>query len=73
MTMEYSNNTILFYIYIYIYIYIYTGCYKGWWVSDCSKPCPATCVDRHCYPGNGNCVWGCTIGQDGDNCDRRNV
>ena len=38
---------------------LYTGCYKGWRESDCSKPCPATCVDGHCYPGNGNCVWGC--------------
>jgi hypothetical protein len=53
--------------------YIYIGCYKGWRGSDCSKPCPATCVDGHCYPGNGTCVWGCAIGQDGDNCDRRNV
>jgi hypothetical protein len=43
---------------------LYTGCYKGWWDSNCSKPCPATCVDRHCYPGNGNCVWGCNP----DNC-----
>ena len=38
---------------------LYTGCYKGWWGSDCSKPCPATCVVGHCYPSNGNCVWGC--------------
>jgi hypothetical protein len=38
---------------------LYTGCYKGWWGSDCSKTCPATCVDRHCYPSNGRCVWGC--------------
>ena len=43
---------------------LYTGCYKGWWGSKCSNPCPATCVDRHCYPGTGNCVWGC----DPDNC-----
>jgi hypothetical protein len=42
----------------------YTGCYKGWWGIDCSNPSPATCVDRHCYPSNGSCVWGC----DPDNC-----
>jgi hypothetical protein len=36
-----------------------TGCYKGWWGRDCSNPSPATCVDRHCYPSNGSCVWGC--------------
>ena len=51
--------------------YINIGCYKGWWGSECSDPCPATCVDRHCYPGNGSCVWGCTIGKDGDKCDKR--
>ena len=32
--------------------------------SDCSKPCPVTCVEGHCYPGNGSCVWGCNT----DNC-----
>jgi hypothetical protein len=26
--------------------------------NDCSKPCPVTCVEGHCYPGNGSCVWG---------------
>ena len=46
------------------YYYIYRGCYKDWWGNDCSKPCPAMCVDGHCYPGNGNCVWGCNP----DNC-----
>jgi hypothetical protein len=43
---------------------LYTGCHKGWWGIDCSNPSPATCVDRHCYPSNGSCVWGC----DPDNC-----
>jgi hypothetical protein len=43
---------------------LYTGCYKGWWGIDCSKPCPSTCVDGHCLPGNGNCVWDCNP----DNC-----
>jgi hypothetical protein len=38
---------------------LYTGCHKGWWGSDCSIPSPGTCVDRHCYPSNGSCVWGC--------------
>jgi hypothetical protein len=43
---------------------LYTGCYKGWWDSTCSTPCPVTCVDGHCYPGNGSCVLGC----NSDNC-----
>ena len=43
---------------------LYTGCYKGWWGSDCSNPCPATCVVGHCLPANGSCVWGCNP----DNC-----
>ena len=41
---------------------LYSGCYKGWWDSSCSKPCPPTCVERHCYPGNGDCVWDCNPG-----------
>jgi hypothetical protein len=49
---------------------LYTGCYKGWWGSDCSNPSPATCVDRHCYPSNGSCVWGCDpVNCLNDTCD----
>ena len=55
------------------YIYIYIGCYKGWWGSDCSTPCPINCTDGHCYPGNGSCFWDCKIGQDGDMCEKRKL
>ena len=37
----------------------YVGCYKGWWDTDCTNPCPVNCISGHCYPGNGSCVWGC--------------
>lgn len=50
---------------------LFIGCYKGWCGGECSTPCPVNCIDNHCYPGNGSCVWGCKIGQDGDMCDRR--
>ena len=46
------------------YAIYYTGCYKGWWGNNCSKPYPATCVVGNCDPGNGSCVWGCNP----DNC-----
>ena len=42
----------------------YVGCYKGWWDTDCTNPCPVNCISGHCYPGNGSCVWGCNP----DNC-----
>ena len=45
--------------------------YKCWWSGDCSTPCPVNCTDGHCYPGNGKCMLGCKIGQDGDMCDKR--
>ncbi|XP_052080668.1 plexin-B1-like isoform X9 [Mytilus californianus] len=35
------------------------GCPKKFWGSNCSTPCSKDCIDQHCYPGNGSCVWGC--------------
>ncbi|CAG2205746.1 unnamed protein product [Mytilus edulis] len=23
------------------------------------RNCPVECIDRHCYPANGSCIWGC--------------
>ncbi|CAG2233769.1 unnamed protein product [Mytilus edulis] len=45
------------------YIAIY-GCWKGTWGVNCTNACPANCLDNHCYPGNGSCIWGC----DSRNC-----
>ncbi|XP_063446685.1 uncharacterized protein LOC134726180 [Mytilus trossulus] len=45
------------------YIAIY-GCWKGTWGINCTNSCPANCIDHHCYPGNGSCIWGC----DSRNC-----
>ena len=33
--------------------------YRGFWGTDCSKPCPVNCISGHCYLGKGSCVWGC--------------
>ena len=55
----YSDFAVLELCHVEVY-----GCYKGWWGSACSKLCPATCVGGHCYPVNGNCMWGCNP----DNC-----
>jgi len=27
-----------------------TGCYKGWWGTNCSKSCPFYCISGHCTP-----------------------
>ncbi|XP_071132328.1 cell death abnormality protein 1-like isoform X1 [Mytilus edulis] len=44
------------------------GCWKGFWGENCTVPCPPTCIDQHCNPTNGSCVWGC----DSTNCMNRN-
>ncbi|XP_052059403.1 receptor-type tyrosine-protein phosphatase mu-like isoform X2 [Mytilus californianus] len=49
------------------YVEIY-GCWKGFWGENCTVPCPPKCIDQHCYPANGNCVWGC----DPTNCMSEN-
>ncbi|VDH90184.1 receptor-type tyrosine-protein phosphatase A [Mytilus galloprovincialis] len=35
------------------------GCRKNFWGRDCASNCSKRCIDQHCYPGNGSCVWGC--------------
>ncbi|VDH92722.1 Hypothetical predicted protein [Mytilus galloprovincialis] len=35
------------------------GCRKGFWGSNCEKVCSEYCTERHCYPGNGSCIFGC--------------
>ncbi|XP_052059414.1 receptor-type tyrosine-protein phosphatase kappa-like isoform X1 [Mytilus californianus] len=42
------------------YIEIY-GCWKGTWGTNCTTDCPVECIDRHCYPANGSCIWGCDV------------
>lgn len=34
------------------------GCQKSFWGSDCEISCPESCIEQHCYPGNGSCVFG---------------
>ncbi|CAC5381244.1 unnamed protein product [Mytilus coruscus] len=40
------------------------GCLKGRWGTMCEKKCTTECIDCHCHPGNGSCVWG----YDSHNC-----
>ncbi|XP_071129167.1 receptor-type tyrosine-protein phosphatase kappa-like isoform X2 [Mytilus edulis] len=35
------------------------GCSKGTWGINCTTDCPVECIDSHCFPENGSCVWGC--------------
>ncbi|VDI84210.1 Hypothetical predicted protein [Mytilus galloprovincialis] len=44
--------------------YCNTRCFQGFWGENCSRTCSPTCIDQHCYPENGSCVWGC----DPQNC-----
>ncbi|XP_052104992.1 uncharacterized protein LOC127738022 [Mytilus californianus] len=37
------------------------GCKKNYWGSNCINSCTETCIDQHCYPGNGSCIWGYNI------------
>ena len=38
---------------------LFSGCRKGFWGNNCEKVCSSNCVDQHCYPGNGSCIFGC--------------
>ncbi|CAC5383463.1 PLXNA [Mytilus coruscus] len=57
------------------------GCQKNFWGSNCSKSCSENCIDQHCYPGNGSCVWGCNYlnsicnsgNRTGRNCNKYNL
>ncbi|CAG2199738.1 unnamed protein product [Mytilus edulis] len=35
------------------------GCPKGMWGTNCSETCSSICIDQHCHPENGTCIWGC--------------
>lgn len=50
---------IYFRVRMYLFHITFSGCPKTMWGSYCSKTCPNTCIDQHCYPENGSCVWGC--------------
>ncbi|XP_052080598.1 plexin-B1-like [Mytilus californianus] len=47
------------------------GCRKNLWGRNCTQPCSENCIENHCYPGNGSCVWGCKdINCLNDVCDK---
>lgn len=55
----------------YLVSHFYSGCQKTFWGIDCTKSCTQACIDQHCYPKNGSCVWGCnTQSCLNDVCDR---
>ncbi|OPL33917.1 hypothetical protein AM593_04500, partial [Mytilus galloprovincialis] len=35
------------------------GCQKGRWGTNCTEACSSICVNQHCHPNNGSCIWGC--------------
>ncbi|VDI52769.1 Hypothetical predicted protein, partial [Mytilus galloprovincialis] len=59
----FNRNTFIELCYIEI-----NGCWKGFWGENCTVPCPPTCIDQHCNPANGSCVWGCNT----TNCMNKN-
>lgn len=40
------------------YIFL-SGCQTKMWGSNCSISCAENCIEQHCYPGNGSCIFGC--------------
>ncbi|CAG2187331.1 unnamed protein product [Mytilus edulis] len=62
-----GSDDVVFEIYLPIVELCYVainGCPKGTWGTNCSNACQLKCINHHCYPGNGSCVWGC----DPQNC-----
>ncbi|CAC5387616.1 PLXNB [Mytilus coruscus] len=45
------------------------GCPKTFWGNNCKLSCPESCIEQHCFPGNGSCIWG---GCSDENCLQRN-
>ncbi|XP_071132406.1 uncharacterized protein [Mytilus edulis] len=35
------------------------GCPKGMWGPNCTESCSSICINQHCHPENGSCIWGC--------------
>ncbi|XP_071181979.1 cell death abnormality protein 1-like [Mytilus edulis] len=47
------------------------GCKKNFWGINCNNSCTESCIEKHCYPGNGSCVLGCnTKSCMNDVCDK---
>ncbi|CAC5409016.1 unnamed protein product [Mytilus coruscus] len=67
-TQDHNCNTLTRNVYFFnrdrvvelCYIEI-NGCWKGTWGDGCTTDCPVECIGRHCYPGNGSCIWGCDV------------
>ncbi|CAG2210187.1 unnamed protein product [Mytilus edulis] len=38
---------------------VINGCQTNFWGKDCNMSCTESCIDQHCYPGNGSCILGC--------------
>ncbi|CAG2196371.1 unnamed protein product [Mytilus edulis] len=49
------------------------GCPKGFWGSNCEQKCSTNCIERHCNPTNGSCVWGCKERRTGNYCSKYNI
>ncbi|CAC5377409.1 PLXND [Mytilus coruscus] len=48
------------------------GCPKSYWGSNCEISCAESCIEQHCYPGNGSCILGGCIDTNclKSNCDK---
>lgn len=51
-------------------VVIFVGCPKGFWGNNCEQNCSTNCIDRHCNPTNGSCVWGCQERRTGSYCSK---
>ncbi|XP_071160326.1 uncharacterized protein [Mytilus edulis] len=48
------------------------GCQKTFWGSSCEISCAESCMEQHCFPGNGSCIFGGCSDKNclKSNCDR---
>ncbi|CAC5388871.1 Tyrosine-protein phosphatase 2,Tyrosine-protein phosphatase corkscrew,Tyrosine-protein phosphatase non-receptor type 6 [Mytilus coruscus] len=53
---ESGNNVVPYVELCYVAI---KGCQTSYWGRNCENVCAVNCIEQHCYPGNGSCVWGC--------------
>ncbi|VDI33932.1 Hypothetical predicted protein [Mytilus galloprovincialis] len=61
-------NTIILPVVELCYVAI-NGCQKTFWGTSCDISCPESCLEQHCYPGNGSCIFG---GCSNSNCLKSN-
>ncbi|CAC5384280.1 unnamed protein product [Mytilus coruscus] len=56
---EYMNKSYPFQPIVELCYVAINGCQTKFWGINCDISCAKHCIEQHCYPGNGSCIWGC--------------